>query len=105
MTSADVSSARTYPGVVVAAVTLAVAGVIGFIAAPALGLVIATGGVWLSLRSRRALRDNSEFHGWGLSLAAMIVSSVTVALGVLFFLSPLLLSLVFLMTGGMATSG
>lgn len=97
MTSTD---ARTYPGVVLAAVTVAVVGMIVVHAAPALGLVLAVAGVWLSLRARGTLRADSVHRGWGLSLAAMIVSSVTLAFGLVYFLAPLLLSAVFLLTGG-----
>lgn len=100
MVIANESSARVYPGTVIAAVTVAITGAVAAALAPALGLLLGAAGVWLSLRSRRALRDDAALSGWGLSLAAMIVSSVTVAVGALFLLAPPLLSAVFLLTGG-----
>ncbi len=102
MTGTDVSSPRTYPGIVLAAVTVGVTGAIAALPAPALGLLLAVAGVWLSLRSRAELRAHPELSGWGLSLAAMIVSSVTLAATLVPFLAPLLLSLAFLVTGGAA---
>lgn len=102
MTSTDVSSPRTYPGIVLAAISVGVAGAIVALPAPALGLLLAVAGVWLSLRSRAELRAHPALSGWGLSLAAMIVSSVTLAATLLLFLTPVLLSLVFLVAGGVA---
>lgn len=100
MVIANETSARVYPGIVVAAVIVAVTGAVAAALAPALGLLLGAAGVWLSLRSRRTLRDDAALSGWGLSLAAMIVSSATVAFGALLLLAPPLLSVVFLLTGG-----
>ena len=100
MTDADVSSARTYPGVVIAAVTIADASAVVALPAPALGLVLAAAGIWLALRSRAELRSRPALSGWGLSLAAMIVSVIVAAATSLLLLAPVLLSWVFLAIGG-----
>lgn len=99
MDSADFASTRVYPGIVLAALTVAVAAAIASMVAPALGLVLGGAGVWLSVLSRRALHESNDLSGWGVSTAAAIVSSVTVALGVIFFVSPWALSWLFLITG------
>ena len=99
MDSADVPSTRVYPGIVLAALTVAVAAAIACLVAPALGLVLAVAGVWLSVLSRRALRESNDLSGWGVSTAAAIVSSVTLAFGVILFVSPWALSWLFLITG------
>lgn len=85
---------------VLAAVTVAVASAIAAVTVPALGTLLAMAGVWLSLRSRAELRANVALAGWGLSLSAMIVSSVTLAATLVLLLSPLLMSLVFFVSGG-----
>lgn len=95
------SSARTYPGIVFAAVIVAVTGVLAAVPAPALGATLAAAGVWLSLKGRAALRSQPELAGWGVSLTAMIIATVTLAAMLALLLSPLLLSLLFLATGGM----
>ncbi len=100
MTSADVSSARTYPGIVIAAVTLAGAAAVAAVPAPALAMLLAAGGIWLALRSRAELRSRPELSGWGLSLAAMIVSVIVATATFLLLFAPVLLSWVFLAVGG-----
>lgn len=49
------------------------------------------------------LRANPELAGWGVSLAAMIIASVNLAATLVFFLSPLLLSFMFIVTGGLSS--
>jgi hypothetical protein len=70
---------------------------------PAIGAVLGAVGVWLSLRCRAVLRADPELAGWGVSLAAMIFASVTLAATLVFLLSPLLLSLLFVVTGSLST--
>lgn len=101
MTTQRTSPARTYPGIVLAAITVAVASGFATMVAPAIGAVLAAVGVWLSLRSRAVLRAGPELAGWGVSLAAMIIASVNLAATLVFFLSPLLLSFMFIVTGGL----
>jgi hypothetical protein len=101
VTTQPASSARTYPGIVFAALIVAIAGGFAAVPAPALGAVLAAAGVWLSLKSRAVLRSQSELSGWGVSLTAMIIASLTLAGTLVFLLSPLVLSLLFLATGGM----
>ncbi len=103
MTTQRTSTARTYPGIVLAALTVAVAGGIATMIAPAIGAVLAAVGVWLSLRSRTVLRADPRLAGWRVSLAAMIIASVTLAATLVFFLSPLLLSFMFIATGGLSS--
>lgn len=101
MTTHRASKARTYPGIVFAALIVAVAGGFAAVPAPALGAILASAGVWLSLKSRAALRSQPELAGWGVSLTAMIIATVTLAATLTLLLSPLLLSLLFVATGGL----
>lgn len=104
MATTDVSSARTDPGVVIAAVTVAVASAVAALPAPALGLLLATAGIWLALKSRSELRSRPDQSGWGLSLAAIIVSVIVASATFLLLFAPVLLSWVFLAVGGSGAS-
>lgn len=87
-----------YSGLSVAAITVAVASLVG-LAAPALGLLLAIAGVWLAVRCRRELRNQPDLRGWGLSLTAMILSSVVLLATLATVVAPLVMSLLFLMLG------
>jgi hypothetical protein len=100
VTATDVSSSRTYPGIVVAAVVLAVAAAVAAVPAPALALLLAAGGIWLALGSRTELRSRPELSGWGLSLAAMVVSVIVATATFLLLFAPVLFSWVFLAIDG-----
>lgn len=100
MVAQELSSRRAYPGIVVAAITVSVAGVLGAMVNPAFGALLAFAGVWLSIRGRRQLRSQPDAAGWGLSLAAMLISSVTLAVILTMTLAPVLLSALFIGTAG-----
>lgn len=103
MSTQDVSSARVYPGIVLAAVTVAVAGAVAAVPAPPLGALLASAGIWLALRARSQLRRNSSLSGWGLSLAAVLIASVTL-IGILtLVLAPFVMSVLFIAIGGFAS--
>lgn len=92
------AKSAAYSGLSVAAITVAVASLAG-LAAPVLGLLLAIAGVWLALRCRRELRNHLELRGWGLSLTAMIISSVMLLATLATVVAPLVMSLLFLMLG------
>lgn len=79
---------RGYSGRAVVAICVAVVAATAGFAMPPLGLMLGLAVIALALSSRRELRVRPELRGWGLSLLAMIVGVIVVAITSLHTLLP-----------------